>query len=168
MVNAAKVLKARKSKRQPLRLKHKIERKVREHHRKERRDKKKNPEKYKKRDPGIPNSWPFKLQLIQQQEAQKEAIAAQREASRLARIRAKAVERQQEAALKGAIKQTAQQRRDERRKAASFAKLPELLAEADVLLLVLDARDPHACRSRELEAALQQVRIRMRGGERRR
>ena len=154
MVNASKVLKARKSKRQPLRLKHKIERKVKEHHRKERKEKKKNPDRFKKRDPGIPNSWPFKLQLIQQQEAQKEAAAAQREAARLARIRAKALERQQEANLQAAMKQTAQQRREERRKKASFAPLDEVLADADVVFMVLDARDPAACRSPSLEQAL--------------
>ena len=38
---------------------------MKEHHRKERKEKKKNPDRFKKRDPGIPNSWPFKLQLIQ-------------------------------------------------------------------------------------------------------
>lgn len=154
MVNPSKVLKARKSKRQPLRMKHKIERKVREHHRKQRREQKKNPERFKKRDPGIPNSWPLKLQLIQQQEAQKEAIVAQREAERLARIRAKALERQQEAALQAAMKQTAKRRRDERHKIASFAPLSELLADADVVLFLLDARDPAAGRSVALEQAL--------------
>ena len=77
MVNANKVLKARKSKRAPLRLKHKIERKVREHHRKERKDKRKNPHLHKKKDPGIPNSWPFKLQLLQQQEVV--GVAAKRQ-----------------------------------------------------------------------------------------
>ena len=67
MVNPGKVLKARKSKRQTLHNKHKVERKVREHHRKERRDAKRNPQLHrKKKDPGIPNSWPFKQQMIQQ------------------------------------------------------------------------------------------------------
>ena len=64
MVNPRKVLNARKSKRQPLKDKHKIEKKIREHHRKQRRDAKRNPHKYKKKDPGIPNSWPFKEQLL--------------------------------------------------------------------------------------------------------
>ena len=67
MVNASKVLKRRSSKRQSLHDKHKIEKKVREHHRKERRDAKRNPQLHrKKKDPGIPNSWPFKQQMIQQ------------------------------------------------------------------------------------------------------
>lgn len=67
MVNPGKIVKGRKSKRQTLHNKHKIERKVREHHRKERRDAKRNPQMHrKKKDPGIPNSWPFKQQMIQQ------------------------------------------------------------------------------------------------------
>ena len=67
MVNPGKVIKGRKSKRQTLHNKHKIERKVREHHRKQRRDAKRNPQKHKKKDPGIPNSWPFKAQMLQQE-----------------------------------------------------------------------------------------------------
>ena len=112
-MNAGKVLKARKSKRQPLKLKHKIERKVREHHRKERKDMRKNPAKYKKKDPGIPNSWPFKLQLLQEQEAQRETARVAKETARVARIKAKAQERAQEASLQAAMRQTAQGRRDE-------------------------------------------------------
>ena len=66
MVNPGKIVKGRKSKRQTLHNKHKIERKVREHHRKERRDARRNPQLHrKKKDPGIPNSWPFKQQMIQ-------------------------------------------------------------------------------------------------------
>ena len=85
MVNPSKVLKARGSKRQSLKDKHKIAKKIREHHRKVRKDKRLNPQKYKKRDPGIPNSWPFKAQLLMQQqqarEDEKERMIAQREAN---------------------------------------------------------------------------------------
>ena len=42
-----------------------------------RRDQKRNPKKFRKRDPGIPNSWPFKQQLLMQQEAQREAAKQQ-------------------------------------------------------------------------------------------
>ena len=72
MVNPGKVVKARKSKRTSLHDKHKVERKVREHHRKQRRDAKRNPHKHKRKDPGIPNSWPFKQQMLQEQELQRE------------------------------------------------------------------------------------------------
>ena len=155
MVNPSKVLKARKSKRQTLHDKHKIEKKVREHHRKLRRDVKRNPHKHrKKKDPGIPNSWPFKMQLLQEAEArratEKEAHAAAREA----RIRDRKLARQADAALQAASRLTAQQRREARRAKEAFAPLHDVLADADVVLFVLDARDPPACRSPALELAL--------------
>ena len=109
MVNPSKVLKARKSKRTSLHDKHKIEKKVREHHRNLRKDMKKNPKKYARKDPGIPNSWPFKQQLLKQQEEQlqdaKEAMRAAREAKILERQKA----RQAEAALQAAQRMTSQQ-----------------------------------------------------------
>jgi nuclear GTP-binding protein len=154
MVNPSKVLKARGSKRQSLKDKHKIAKKIREHHRKVRKDKRLNPQKYKKRDPGIPNSWPFKAQLLMQQqqarEDEKERMIAQREAN----VRERQLRRQAEQAMAAAAKQTSQQRRVARRKKAAFAPLHDVLADADVVLMVLDARDPAACRSVALEQAL--------------
>ena len=154
MVNPGKVLKRRGSKRTTLHDKHKIEKKVREHHRKTRKDMKKNPQKYKKKDPGIPNSWPFKAQLLKQQEEQreaaKEALKAAREAKVLERQRA----RQADQALQAAARMTSQQRRELKRKKASCAPPHDVLADADVVLIALDARDPSACRSAALEQAL--------------
>jgi nuclear GTP-binding protein len=107
MVNPSKVLKARGSKRQSLKDKHKIAKKIREHHRKVRKDKRLNPQKYKKRDPGIPNSWPFKAQLLMQQqqarEDEKERMIAQREAN----VRERQLRRQAEQAMAAAVAQNA-------------------------------------------------------------
>merc|ERR1712137_1396224 len=60
------------SKRQPLRKKYKVERKVREHNRKARKDSRLNPKSGKKKDPGIPNLWPFKEQMLNRIQAQQE------------------------------------------------------------------------------------------------
>ena len=51
-----------RSKRIPTKLRVKAEKKLREHNRKLRRDKRKNPGKYakSKKDPGVPNECPFK------------------------------------------------------------------------------------------------------------
>ena len=58
------VPKKRESKRKSTRLRTKIDRKVREHHRKVRKDSKKTTKWKSKRDPGVPNSLPFKEQLL--------------------------------------------------------------------------------------------------------
>lgn len=61
-----------KSKRVTLRKKYKILKKVREHHRKARKDVKKLGNKIKPRkDPGIPSAWPFKEQVLQDVASQK-------------------------------------------------------------------------------------------------
>ena len=55
----------------------KAEKKVREHNRKIRKDKKKNPGKYakSKKDPGVPNECPFKEKVLQECEVAREQKA---------------------------------------------------------------------------------------------
>jgi len=156
MVNPGKVLKARKTKRTTLHDKHKIERKVREHHRKQRRDARRGVGKAgrKKKDPGIPASWPFKAQLIAEQQAQREAqLAAQAAAREFKRAERAAAKRAEEAAA-AASHEAARERRTAKRRAAAFSPLHEVLADAGLVLILLDARDPAACRCEPLEAAL--------------
>jgi nuclear GTP-binding protein len=53
------------SKRRSLHDKYKIKKRVTQHHRKLRREAKKNPQRRKiSKDPGIPNLWPFKEDMI--------------------------------------------------------------------------------------------------------
>jgi hypothetical protein len=62
---------------QTLKQKYKVLKKVKEHHRKKRREAKKLGLKPKEpKDPGIPNAWPFKEELIAQLKAQKERAEA--------------------------------------------------------------------------------------------
>ena len=64
-----------KSKRVTLRQKHKVLRKVKEHHRKKRKEAKKEgragQRKKVEKDPGIPNEWPFKEQELKALEARR-------------------------------------------------------------------------------------------------
>lgn len=63
-----------KSKRVTLRQKHKVLRKVKEHHRKKRKEAKKEGKNHRKKvekDPGIPNEWPFKEQELKALEARR-------------------------------------------------------------------------------------------------
>lgn len=72
------------SKRRSTRLQKGIEKKISAHHRKQRKLAKKNPQWRSKhaKDPGIPNSYPFKAQLLEQMEQQKQYDAEVREARR--------------------------------------------------------------------------------------
>ena len=81
-----------KSKRLSLHQKYKILKKVREHNRKKAKDAKKKGGRAKApKDPGIPNAWPFKEQLVKELEFEREqaeaAKVARREAAKERRVR---------------------------------------------------------------------------------
>merc|ERR1712000_623120 len=80
-----------KSKRTTLHQKFKVEKKVRQHHKKQRREAKRNPglRKKIKKDPGVPNLHPLKSQILSQYAARKEKIAAEQEKDRLRKEREK-------------------------------------------------------------------------------
>ncbi|KAF9019173.1 hypothetical protein CPC16_009631 [Podila verticillata] len=75
------------SKRIPANHRYKIEKRVKDHHRKLRKDAKSNPNAHhkNKKDPGIPNNYPFKEQLLQQIADQKLKAAEEKERQKLAR-----------------------------------------------------------------------------------
>ena len=79
-----------KSKRMTLRQKHKVIRKVKEHHKKKDKEAKKLGRKPKKvKDPGIPAQWPFKAELIKEMEWQKQRILNAEQAKKDAKKAAK-------------------------------------------------------------------------------
>jgi hypothetical protein len=81
------------SKRTTLHQKYKIQKRVKDHHRKIRKDEKNKVKKgvklavLKKKDPGIPNLWPFKEELLREVEVHKENVAKQKVAEKLERQR---------------------------------------------------------------------------------
>ncbi|KAG7377459.1 hypothetical protein PHYBOEH_000845 [Phytophthora boehmeriae] len=146
------VKKKGKSKRLSLHKKYKIAAKVREHKRQERKSERANAHK-KKKDPGIPNNWPFKEELLLQVEQ-----------ARLAEIDAQRQAQQQRKEDKKKAKLLAKQ---ERANASAVSLVTPLSVEmqakkdlkhsvqkADVVLVVLDARDPQGSRSLSLEDGL--------------
>ncbi|KAF9135004.1 Guanine nucleotide-binding protein-like 3 [Mortierella sp. 14UC] len=114
------------SKRIPANHRYKIEKRVKDHHRKLRKDSKSNPNVHhkNKKDPGIPNNFPFKEQILQQiadqkmkeQEAKDKAKEARRKAAEKAR---KANKARNTNPTESAAPAGAQEKKDKKRKAAA-------------------------------------------------
>jgi len=160
----------KKSKRLPLRQKYKVERKVREHKRQVRKDARLNPAGSKlKKDPGIPNLWPFKEQML-------ERLKAQQERAKDDKVRSKEIKKQEKAKSLRELMRDAQERQHafqekerniENVTDGDFNKLPEhskrayykefkkVVEAADVILEVLDARDPIGTRAKAVEQMIQ-------------
>jgi len=162
------------SKRITLKLKYTIQKKCRVHKRRQRKEAKKLRKagvivKKGKKDPGVPNSWPEKEQLLREiqrkkEENEKERLAAKEEAKKLAReARAERKSQGREADKTFAeefAKKKKQRKVDlvaERAKTAlrqrieHLKHLNRLIDAADVVVEVVDARDPQTTRCPELE-----------------
>ncbi|KAG0359904.1 hypothetical protein BG005_011875 [Podila minutissima] len=116
------------SKRIPANHRYKIEKRVKDHHRKLRKDAKSNPNAHhkNKKDPGIPNNYPFKEQLLQQIADQKLKAEEEKERQKLARRAAQDKARQLK---KGANKtnnteKTAKSKSTDASKSTEKAKAP--------------------------------------------
>ncbi|XP_040563824.1 guanine nucleotide-binding protein-like 3 homolog [Lepeophtheirus salmonis] len=158
----------------------KREKKKREYERKVRRDKKAHPEKYRKskKDPGVPKSCPFKeeilLEAIAGKQAKENEKLKRREEIQAQRALEKAnlLNKKREKGYEGLI-EDAQAKTTEFEKHMGSSKLEvngsglsdksakayykefrQVLERADVILQVLDARDPLGTRSREVEETI--------------
>ncbi|KAH8247578.1 hypothetical protein KR038_006642, partial [Drosophila bunnanda] len=167
---------AKKSKRLTGRLKHKIEKKVRDHNKKERRAAKKNPKKGSKKQKliQIPNICPFKDEILKEVEEAK----ARQEAERLARREAFKTEREQNkfkslesmvedadmrSTVHGIMHENDEEADGKQYKNAVtkeqslkqyFKEFRKVIENADVVLEVVDARDPLGTRCNEVERAV--------------
>ena len=153
------VKKKGKSKRTTLKQKYKVEKKKKEHERKVRKEaKRKSGQAFlgkKKRDPGIPNSCPFKKELLAEIVAAKERADDRKKKPKtlkeLASIAKEATEKYEPPAkeiVSGATSLLG-------RTAKAYGKeVSKVVASADVVLEVLDARDPVHSRSPALEDSI--------------
>lgn len=168
------VKKKGKSKRSTLKDKYKIQKHTAETHRKRKRQAKRDAADgkvvLKAKDPGIPNAWPFKQdllqqiqrsrekqQLIQQEQKQKrqKELRALREhqevggsARTVAELLARAQSDQAAFAAKADQKELSDgtERPGQQSRRAYLRELKKVVDASDVLLQVLDARDPQASR----------------------
>jgi len=168
-----------KSKRVTTKLRCKVEKKVRDHHRKLKKEKKKHPEKFRKtkKDPGIPNECPFKDKIIAEA---REVLAKREEAKQKKRIEMKEIRKQSrqnqvdqlrgqslESLVSSAKRKTAMFEKSQdiqqsvtekgltdKSAKAYYKEFRKVVEAADVILEVLDARDPMGSRCREVEEAV--------------
>ncbi|XP_048462322.1 guanine nucleotide-binding protein-like 3 isoform X2 [Rhincodon typus] len=120
----------------------KIQRKVREHKRKIRKEAKKQGNKNKKsrKDPGVPNNAPFKEAVLREAEQRKQNLEELKQKQKLAR--------QKEVAKKRKLEAKKEPEVDE--------KQLKVLDASDVILEVVDARDPLGYRCPQVEQAVLQ------------
>ncbi|KAH0659932.1 hypothetical protein KY289_028680 [Solanum tuberosum] len=162
-----------KSKRVSLKQKHKIIRKVKEHHKKKAKEAKKlgiNKKTKVEKDPGIPNDWPFKEQELKALEARRARALEELEQKKAARKeRAKkrklglvedddvneladmASGEQNFMEGKGNNDSTNFVKIRENSERAFYKELVKVIDASDVILEVLDARDPLGTRCLDME-----------------
>jgi len=155
------VAKKKLSKRISSSRRNKNEKNAKEHHRKQRKEARANPtshHKKLKKDPGIPNLFPFKEKLLHQIAEQKAAQMAEKltEKTRLknmlrnAQKRGDEFESEQVEAIGEMEEVSTSGRKDDSRK-AYYKEFKKVVEQADVILQVLDVRDPLGCRSKQIE-----------------
>ncbi|RCV40836.1 hypothetical protein SETIT_9G087300v2 [Setaria italica] len=165
-----------KSKRVTLRQKHKVLRKVKEHHRKKRKEAKKEGKAGRKKvekDPGIPNEWPFKeqelkalearrAQALQELELKKEARKERARKRKLglledediAKLASAASAQGSEFAEKDTTKENTPSeiaKSHDHSERSFYKELVKVIEASDVILEVLDARDPLGTRCIDME-----------------
>lgn len=155
-------------------LRYKIEKKVKEHKRKVKKNAKKNPIKRKRKDPGIPNSLPFKHSVLKEAEDFKVQLKAEKEQRRKMERDAafnnsrsleeimKDVEKDGDIFLRktGGLQHVYDALKEAKPKAKKpienslktfYKEFKKVIDQADVILEVLDARDPLGTRCKEVE-----------------
>ncbi|KAG6425419.1 hypothetical protein SASPL_115854 [Salvia splendens] len=151
-----------KSKRVPLRKKYKIIRKVKEHAKKKTKEAKKlgiNKKTKVEKDPGIPNDWPFKEQELKALEVRRQKAIDDLEAKKAARkerARKRKLGILEDEEIEGGEEGVNEKPTNVTRKVDSseksfYKELVKVIEASDVILEVLDARDPIGTRCFDME-----------------
>ncbi|KAM6256726.1 guanine nucleotide-binding protein-like 3 [Porphyrio hochstetteri] len=156
------------SKRLTCHKRYKIQKKIREHHRKVRKEAKKRGHKKPRKDPGVPSAAPFKEELLREAEQrkqrleelkQKQKLNRQKEHEKKRKLEAKknaATIKEEAGGKESAGKSKAKTKKllDKNSKRSFCRELKKVIETSDVVLEVLDARDPMGCRCPQLEQAI--------------
>lgn len=160
------------SKRQPLRMQHKIDKKVKQHHRKLKKEAKKMKalgiykNKSSKGEDRLPNLYPFKKKIIESLERKKKNAAENERKAKLLKDKEdqplldemtiiEANDRSIVYESKFKLEEAKYEAHENNKHNKKFYReLNQVLTASDIILEVLDARDPMGCRNRELEAKI--------------
>ncbi|XP_057560934.1 guanine nucleotide-binding protein-like 3 isoform X2 [Hippopotamus amphibius kiboko] len=155
------------SKRMTCHKRYKIQKKVREHHRKLRKEAKKRGRKKPRKDPGVPNSAPFKEALLREAELRKQQLEELKQEQKLERQKEQGKKRKLETDIgvelsnMKSVKEEFGQCKAKKAKASRqnpkrlyCQELKKVIEASDVVLEVLDARDPLGCRCPQVEEAI--------------
>ncbi|XP_073208532.1 guanine nucleotide-binding protein-like 3 isoform X2 [Lepidochelys kempii] len=149
---------------------YKIQKKVREHSRKLRKEAKKRGHKKPKKDPGIPNAAPFKEEVLREAEQRKQRLEELKQKQKLARQKDLEKKRKLQAKKNAtkANKHPEEKESTTKPKAKSNSlldknsnksfcrELKKVIEASDIVLQVLDARDPLGCRCSQVEQIITQ------------
>lgn len=154
------------SKRMTCHKRYKIQKKVREHHRKLRKEAKKWGRKKPRKDPGVPNSAPFKEDLLREAELRKQRLEELKQQQKLDRQKEQEKKRKLEInpgvepsnmePVKEESGQCKTKLGKQNPKKLYCQELKKVIEASDVVLEVLDARDPLGCRCPQVEEAIVQ------------
>ncbi|XP_022302731.2 guanine nucleotide-binding protein-like 3 homolog [Crassostrea virginica] len=167
----------KKSKRVSAATRYKVEKKVRLHSKKVKKAAKKNPNKFikKRKDPGIPNSLPFKETILREAEERKRKIEEEREKQKERRKREREKLQNKRRNLESLVKDAEKKTQAFEKKKnvgktnvgqfsggksvetslkAYYKEFKKVVDAADVILEVLDARDPLGSRCSQMEETI--------------
>ncbi|XP_062977239.1 guanine nucleotide-binding protein-like 3 [Elgaria multicarinata webbii] len=157
------------SKRMSCHKRYKIQKKVREHNRKLHKEAKKRGHKKPKKDLGVPNTAPFKEEVLREAEQRKQRREELKQKQKLDRQKEQEKKRKHEAnkkdvsevkhhEKKSATQQKAKsdQQVDKNSKKSFCRELKKVIEASDVVLEVLDARDPLGSRCPQVEQLVSQ------------
>jgi nuclear GTP-binding protein len=169
----------------------KVAKKVKDHHRKMSKLAKKNPNMRKKlkKDPGIPNFWPYKKELLEEYQKAQDELKAKKEkktkkqlgdddiieddeetkvvdnkttVSQMAKLALDSHKRAEEFQVKESLMKDVDDGKDIKQDSLSksskqkyYQEFKQVIEKSDVLLFVLDARDPIGCRCPDIEKTVQ-------------
>ncbi|XP_022575644.2 guanine nucleotide-binding protein-like NSN1 isoform X2 [Brassica napus] len=149
-----------KSKRVTLKQKNKVLRKVKEHHKKKAKEANKlgfNRKARAEKDPGIPNDWPYKEQELKALEARRASALEEIEQKKEAhKEKAKKRKLEDEDTKSGDDSSRLVNVRDNSER-AFYKELVKVIELSDVILEVLDARDPLGTRCTDMERMVMQA-----------